>query len=159
MEVVRFCPDWSRSSLDGHRLGGWHVRGPSGRHCAFTWISALNPQRTVYVPKMLFNLSKITELISHRFEPKAVWLLRLTEGPDFKLFKKNSSVEKEMATYSSILAWKSPWTEEAGGLQSMGLHDWACVHKGRGRWVGSNKVVELKKKKEQLYRPYDVPSV
>ena len=30
------------------------------------------------------------------------------------------SLEKEMATCSSILAWKSPWTEEPGGLQSMG---------------------------------------
>ena len=28
--------------------------------------------------------------------------------------------EKEMATHSSILAWKIPWTEEPGGLQSMG---------------------------------------
>ena len=28
--------------------------------------------------------------------------------------------EEEMATHSSILAWKSPWTEESGGLQSMG---------------------------------------
>ena len=27
---------------------------------------------------------------------------------------------KEMATHSSILAWKIPWTEEPGGLQSMG---------------------------------------
>ena len=36
--------------------------------------------------------------------------------------------EKAMATQSSILAWKIPWTEEPGGLQSMGLlvirHDW-----------------------------------
>ena len=30
------------------------------------------------------------------------------------------SLEKQMATCSSILAWRSPWTEEAGGLQSMG---------------------------------------
>ena len=29
-------------------------------------------------------------------------------------------LEKEMATYSSILAWKISWTEEPGGLQSMG---------------------------------------
>ena len=50
-------------------------------------------------------------------------------------------MEKEMATHSSILAWKSPWTEEPGGLKSMGLHDWACVHEGDERWVGSNKVV------------------
>ena len=30
-------------------------------------------------------------------------------------------LEKEMATHSSILAWKIPWTEESGGLQTMGL--------------------------------------
>ena len=38
-------------------------------------------------------------------------------------------LEKEMATHSSILAWRIPWMEEPGGLQSMGLqrvgHDWA----------------------------------
>ena len=31
------------------------------------------------------------------------------------------SLEKEMATHSSIPAWRSTWTEEPGGLQSMGL--------------------------------------
>ena len=30
-------------------------------------------------------------------------------------------LQKEMATHSSILAWKIPWMEEPGGLQSMGL--------------------------------------
>ena len=38
-------------------------------------------------------------------------------------------LEKEMATHSSILAWKIPWMKEPGGLQSMGSqrvgHDWA----------------------------------
>ena len=29
-------------------------------------------------------------------------------------------LEEEMATHSSILSWKIPWTEESGGLQSMG---------------------------------------
>ena len=37
--------------------------------------------------------------------------------------------EKEMATYSSSLAWKTPWMEELGRLQYMGSqrvgHDWA----------------------------------
>ena len=28
-------------------------------------------------------------------------------------------LEKEMATHSSILAWRIPWTEESGGLQSI----------------------------------------
>ena len=31
-----------------------------------------------------------------------------------------NSLEKETATHSSILAWRIPWTEEAGGLQCMG---------------------------------------
>ena len=30
-------------------------------------------------------------------------------------------LEQEMATYSTILAWKIPWTEEPGGLQFRGL--------------------------------------
>ena len=32
-------------------------------------------------------------------------------------------LEKEMATHASILAWRIPWTEETGGLQSMGLQE------------------------------------
>ena len=31
-------------------------------------------------------------------------------------------LEKGIATHSSILAWRIPWTEEPGGLQSMGSH-------------------------------------
>ena len=42
---------------------------------------------------------------------------------------REDTLEKEMAIHSSILAWKIPWTEEPGGLQSMGsqrvVHDWA----------------------------------
>ena len=34
---------------------------------------------------------------------------------------RDDPLEKGMATYSSILAWRIPWTEEPGGLQSMGL--------------------------------------
>ena len=32
-------------------------------------------------------------------------------------------LEKEMAAYTSILAWRIPWTEEPGGLQSMGCKE------------------------------------
>ena len=35
-------------------------------------------------------------------------------------------LEKEMATHSSILAWRTPWTEEPGRLQSMGLQEFTC---------------------------------
>ena len=41
----------------------------------------------------------------------------------------NRSLEKEMATHSSFLAWEIPWTEEPGGLPSIGSqrvrHNWA----------------------------------
>ena len=45
------------------------------------------------------------------------------------MVKLKRALENEMATYSSILAWKIPGTEEPGGLPSMGLHrvghDWS----------------------------------
>ena len=31
------------------------------------------------------------------------------------------ALEREMATHSNILAWRIPWTEDPGGLQSLGL--------------------------------------
>ena len=48
--------------------------------------------------------------------------------------------EKAMAPHSDALAWRIPWTEEPGGLPSMGLHrvwhDWAtslsCIGEGNG---------------------------
>ena len=44
------------------------------------------------------------------------------------IFSPKASSEKAMAPHSSTLAWKIPWMEEAGGLQSMGSlgvwHDW-----------------------------------
>ena len=40
--------------------------------------------------------------------------------PRFSLWVGEDPLEKEKATHSSILAWKIPWTEEPGGLQSTG---------------------------------------
>ena len=46
--------------------------------------------------------------------------------------KLGRSLGKEMATHSSVLAWKIAWTEGSGGLQSTGSqrvkYDWACMH-------------------------------
>ena len=39
----------------------------------------------------------------------------------FDAFGLEDPLEKEMATHSSILVWRIPWTEEPGGIQSMGL--------------------------------------
>ena len=51
---------------------------------------------------MVKNLSAVQEI----WVPSLVW---------------EDHLEKGMATYSSILAWRIPWTEEPGGLQYMGL--------------------------------------
>ena len=37
-----------------------------------------------------------------------------------RAIEREDPLEKGMATHSSILAWRIPWTEEPGGLQSMG---------------------------------------
>ena len=42
------------------------------------------------------------------------------------LLGQEDPLEKEMATYSSIVAWRIPWAEELGELQSMGLQRVKC---------------------------------
>ena len=42
------------------------------------------------------------------------------QGTWVRSLDQEDPLEKEMATHSSILAWEIPWTEEPGGLQSMG---------------------------------------
>ena len=45
-------------------------------------------------------------------------------------------LEKETATHSSILAWKIPWTEEPGGLQSMGSQSQTRLSSQHWHWQG-----------------------
>ena len=69
----------------------------------------LSKLRASLVAQLVKNLPAVQET--------GVWSLGQEDPP-----------EKEMATHSSILAWKIPWTEEPGGLQSMGSqrvgYDW-----------------------------------
>ena len=44
-----------------------------------------------------------------------------TQETQVQSLGQEDSLKAEMATFSSILAWKITWTEEPGGLQSMGL--------------------------------------
>ena len=45
------------------------------------------------------------------------------QGTQLQFLNREDPLEKGMATHFSILAWKFPWTEEPGGLQSMGLQN------------------------------------
>ena len=43
--------------------------------------------------------------------------------PGVRSLGREDPLEKEMVTHSSILAWEIPWTEDVGGLQSMGSQE------------------------------------
>ena len=66
-------------------------------------------------------------------------------------------LEEEMATYSSILAWKVPWTEEPGELQSTGLqraeHDLETEQAGKELRSGSITLRANASEKNTLYEP------
>ena len=54
--------------------------------------------------------------------------------PRIQSLGQEDPLEKEMATHSSIRAWKIPWTEEPGGLQSTGLQ-----RVGVTWWLNNNR--------------------
>ena len=59
----------------------------------------------------IFYLSLVAQMVKN---PPAIQETRVQS------LGREDPLEKEMATHSSILAWELPWTEESGGLQSMG---------------------------------------
>ena len=56
-------------------------------------------------------------------------------------------LEEGMVTHSSILAWEYPWTEESGGLQSVGSqrvrHAWAAKHTQHRQWGSGSALLQL----------------
>ena len=63
-------------------------------------------------------------------------------------------LEDEIATSPSIFAWETPWTEEPGGLQSMGLqrpgHERATEHT-QEHWKGENSAWTLNRSSEDSH--------
>ena len=92
--------------------GKGSIPGPPG------WGSSLYPE---VLPWWLSSKESACQC-----EPnEEMWVLSLV---------REDPLEKEMATHSSILVWKIPWTGKPGRLQSMGLqrfgHDWATKQQG-----------------------------
>ena len=80
------------------------------------------------------HLTFCFEIIIDSEESRVPWWLRWKNLPAMQVTQVQSlgwedPLEKGMATHSCILAWRIPWTEEPGRLQSMGSqrvrHDWA----------------------------------
>ena len=66
----------------------------------------------VYFPQRIYhNLSLVAQMVKRLSTMLETWVRSLG---------REDSLEKEMATHSSTLAWKIPWLEEPGRLESMG---------------------------------------
>ena len=58
--------------------------------------------------------SPVTQMVKNLLARQETWVRSLG---------KEDPLEKEMATDSGILAWRIPWTEQPGGLKSIGLYE------------------------------------
>ena len=66
---------------------------------------------TIYKDSLIHKASLVAQTVKH---------LPAMRETQVQSLGREDSLEKEMATHSSILAWKIPWTEEHDGLQSTG---------------------------------------
>jgi len=106
------CSPWGRKELDTTEWLNWLESGALG-------------------------LKSNSATYSVRAFPVAQWVKKLpavqeTQKTQVQFLGWEDSPEEEMEIHSNILAWKIPWTEEPGGLQSMGPqrtgHDWVINH-------------------------------
>ena len=120
-------PSWPPSHLPPYTIPPGHPSAPAPSILYRTWtsdsfliwyytcFSAIPPNRP--------TLSLVAQRIKH---------LPAVQETRVRSLGWEDPLEKEMATHSSILAWRIPWTEEPGGLQSTGSqrvrHDWATSH-------------------------------
>ena len=97
--------------------GSWEtpLRPKLGQELPLFIASPLHPNHAAIICLTIcyssLRASLVAQTVKHLFEMKETRVQSLgREDP----------LEKEMAPHSSTLAWKIPWTEEPGGLQSMG---------------------------------------
>ena len=131
---------WERSRAEGEN----GIRGREGctvspMQWIWTWANSRGVERqgglVCCSPWGLKELDTPGQLNNNNIQ-----LLGFPDGSDgkesacnagFDLWVGKIPLEKGRATHSSILAWEIPWTEESGGLQSMGSqrarHDWATL--------------------------------
>ena len=106
----------------------WHaVRFMGSQRDRPNWATELNSSVTRYVLENLPPVSCTAQTYPIKYNYTSQWLSGKESAcnagdPVLSLGWKNP-LEKEMATPSSILARKIPWTEESGRLQSMGLQE------------------------------------
>ena len=104
---LRWWPHW------------WRICLPCRRPGFNLWVAKI-PCRGIGYPLQYSWASLVAQTVKNPPAMQETWVRSLGW---------EDLLEEGMATHSSILAWRIPWTEETGRLQSMGLqrvgHDWA----------------------------------
>ena len=97
----------------------WKVCGSGGGGWAeggWEWLwgfdEEMNRKATC---NLSYEASQVAQMIKNPPAMQETWVRSLGQ---------EDPLEEDLATHSSILAWRIPWTEEPGGLQSMGWQSW-----------------------------------
>ena len=103
-------------------------------------VSVLWEQRRETVPFIFVQEARVEDTqkwghLNWIIKDVYIWI-----GTQVRSLGQENALEDGMATHASILAWRIPWTEDPGGLQSKGLqrvgHDWATNIFTSHIWIG-----------------------
>jgi len=116
--VPGVAKSWIQLSAHTLRCMGPGPRSTSNKRCIFIlWKKHICPHMQNWNRVMTSLVAQTVKRVS------TIWETRVQS------LGQEDPLEKEMAIHSSTIAWKIPWTEEPGRLQSMGSqrvgHDWA----------------------------------
>ena len=109
-----------KKKRDHDQDGRTHV--PALR-CLFTRLEPLAHETGFFVITVFFFLTEVQSTLEASLVAQSVKNLPAVQETQVQALDWEDPLVKEMANHSSILAWKIPWTEKPGGLQSMGLQE------------------------------------
>ena len=127
-----------KAPLHGRKRGGWSLfQKCSNKKKAFSfwkplrvpkeYLTSLWPGVLAFTPNRVYSASWRPSPVA-----QTVKSLPAVQQTEVRSLGQEDPLEESMATHSSILAWRLPWTEEPGGLQSMGVektqHDLSDGH-------------------------------
>ena len=98
---------------------------PRSNHLLISWLQSpstviLEPKKRKSVTTSTFSLSIYHAVMCASLVAQRLKHLPVMQETWVRSLGREDPLEKQMATHSSILAWRIPWMEEPGGLQSTG---------------------------------------
>ena len=121
--TLRHWPRWVclRSTPDSDSVAGANsVDSLASQHGPNVWTFAPVPYLKIWRPTRLFLFFWRIKPLPHSSVGKES---TCNVGDLGSILGREAPLEKEMATHSSVLAWRIPWSQEPGGLQFMGSQE------------------------------------